>query len=118
MEPGIELARVGGVVVALVIAGLVPPWSLPFLAASFRPAVGLDVALLAVVAFDVAFVLPLLGLCGKSLVVRLLVDVVAEHAFVMVITDVFDDSGKVETLASLIGIGGDWANAHLVTRGQ
>src|SRR5216683_3540861 len=110
-------ATAGSVVVALVILGLVPPRSLLLLVASFRPAVGLDMALLfAVVAFDVAFVLlPLLGLGGKSLVVGLLVNVLAEHAFVVVVTDVFDESGRVDTLARLVGVGGDCADAHLVT---
>jgi len=74
--------------------------------------------LLAVVAFDVAFVIPLLGLGGKSLVVRLLVDVLAEHTFVVVVTDVFDDSGRVDTLAGLVSIDGDRADAHLVAGGQ
>ena len=98
---------------------LVPPRSLPLLSASFRPAVCLDVALLlAVVAFDVALVPPLLGLGSKSLILGLLVNVLAEHALVVVVTDVFDDSGRVDALAGLIGIRGDCADAHLVTRWQ
>ena len=78
------------VIIVIVIVGVgvgvivVPGWALTFLVATFGPALGLHVSkVMAIIAFDVAHVAPLLGVCDKSFIIAIVL--LADMIFVVIL---------------------------------
>ena len=76
--------------------------------------------LLAIKAFNVTsiFLVVVLGRSGESLVLGFLAVASADHALVVIITDVFDDSCGVDVSAGLVGIGCKGTHSHFVAHGE
>ena len=95
------------------------PWPLTFLTASLCPTFRLDVPfLLAIEAFNVRLVFVLSGLNGEGLILRLLIGFLANHTFVIVVADEFDNVSWVNGIASLVSIRSNRTESHFVTGGK
>ena len=74
--------------------------------------------LLAIETFNVKLVFALLGLSGKGLIFRLLINLFTNHVLIIIIADEFDNVGWVNGIADLIGIYSDCAESHFITGGK